>query len=354
MTLPASACVTTEPVITPMSAPARRQRDRLHAAHAMSPLRYPGSKRQMIPFFVDLLKAQPEPIGTFIEPFAGGASVSLHLAATGLVDRVVLGERDDLLYSFWKTAAHHTQWLIDAVQTVSVTLEQWDKYKSNPGREQKDKALAALFLNRTSFSGILFDKAGPIGGRAQSGEYPIDCRFPKATIIKRIRQVGDLARHGRLAAVRRGSYDRTIDWAHQEYGQDGSLVYLDPPFWAKADELYRHSFKHVDHLRLADYLRAAGFTWLLSYDAHPAVIDLYKATFIPLPPPARPPGQHPVHEDQPADVGGSPYSPQSTPRHHFIDFRYNAHSTARGTEELVLTNLQVAPDGYLRGTLRSS
>ena len=303
----------------------------------------------MIPFFVDLLRAQPTAVSTFIEPFAGGASVSLHLAAAGLVERVVLGERDDLLYSFWKVAADHTQWLIDAVQTVPVTLEQWDAYKASPGTMQKDKALAALFLNRTSFSGILFKKAGPIGGRTQKGDYKIDCRFPRDTICKRIRAVGDLADQGRLAAVRRGSYSSTIAWAHEEYGQDGSLAYLDPPFWAKADELYRHSFTHVDHLELATYLQSANFTWLLSYDAHPEVIDLYKTTFIPLPPPVRAARS----AEAPAEGQATACSPASTPKHHFIDFRYNAHSTARGTEELVLTNLPVAPAGYLRGTLKS-
>ncbi|MGY1987128.1 DNA adenine methylase [Blastococcus sp. SYSU DS0669] len=311
-----------------------------------SPLRYPGAKRQLVPFFADLLRAQPEPIETFVEPFAGGASVSLHLAAAGLVERVVLGERDDLLYSFWKVACDNTAWLIDAVEQVPVTLETWDRFKANPGTRQKDKALAALFLNRTSFSGILHRRSGPIGGRAQTGPNPIDCRFTKPTIIRRLKAVGALAKSGRIAAVRRGSYEKTIAWATARYGRENTLVYLDPPFWDKAATLYRRSFVNKDHLKLCDYLVDSPDTWLLSYDAHPAVEQLYRSAFTPLPPLALSSAAGARVTRGTGSVGTGAYGA----RVHLIDLRYNAHSSRRGTQELVVTNLPVAPDGYLRGT----
>jgi D12 class N6 adenine-specific DNA methyltransferase len=142
-----------------------------------SPLRYPGAKRQLIPLFTDLLIAQPRRVSTFVEPFAGGASVALHLAVTGLVDRVVIAERDPLLYAFWYTAAFDTAWLQQAVTEVEVSVAQWERFKAFPGRTRREKALACLYLNRTSFSGILYRRAGPIGGREQRGKYKIGCRF---------------------------------------------------------------------------------------------------------------------------------------------------------------------------------
>ena len=126
----------------------------------MSPLRYPGAKRQLIPFFRHLLLVQRSRVRTFVEPFAGGASVALHVAANDLADAVVIAEADPMLYAFWNVAARHTRWLVDAMMDIPVTLDQWDTFRTNRSKAQKDQALAALFLNRTSFSGVLHAEPG--------------------------------------------------------------------------------------------------------------------------------------------------------------------------------------------------
>lgn len=295
----------------------------------VSPLRYPGAKRQLIPFFVDLLAAQPARVETFIEPFAGGASISLHLAARGLVDKVVLGEKDELLHAFWWTAAYDGAWLRDAVEEVEVSLEQWDAYRRSPGSSRRDWALAALFLNRTSFSGILHPRSGPIGGRAQTSENTIDVRFPKDRLIRRLRSVEALAECGRLAAIYHGTYAQTVSWACRRFGAAGALLYMDPPFYAKAAQLYRRSFVMRDHEALASYLAGTSLPWVLSYDHHDAVVDLYRSPYVPLP-------------------GASAAETATAPRLRLIDLRYSAHSKRRGSEELIVTNLPVAPEGYLR------
>jgi DNA adenine methylase len=295
----------------------------------LSPLRYPGAKRQLAPFFVDLLAAQPARLGTFVEPLAGGASVSLHLAAAGLVDRVVLGERDKLLHAFWWTAAFDTDWLVNALPDVNVTLAQWDAYRASPGSSRRDRALACLFLNRTSFSGILFERAGPIGGRAQTGVNTIGVRWTVETLQRRLRAVGKLADEGKIDAVRRGTYSATINWALQRHGTDNTLIYLDPPFYAKAQTLYRHSFDSAAHRRLARYLRQLDAHWVLSYDAHPEVVALYR------------------DGEQRSDLPNGKASIQADLS--LVDLRYNAHSARRAGQELIVTTLPCTPDGYLRG-----
>jgi DNA adenine methylase len=239
----------------------------------LSPLRYPGAKRQLIPLFDELLRYQA--VSTFIEPFAGGASVSLHVAANGLADRVVLGEADPLVYHFWQTACFETDWLINQVETVEVSLETWDRFRASDDESSRAQALACLFLNRTSFSGILHRRAGPIGGRAQRSAYGLGCRFPREELVRRLRLVGRLAGSGRIAAVYLADYEATVAKALAEYGSEGSFIYLDPPFFAKAATLYRRSFLLEDHHRLARYLTDLNEPWVLSYDDHLEIRNLY-------------------------------------------------------------------------------
>lgn len=322
----------TQPVgeTAPTGPERKKPQTRDYSQALVSPLRYPGAKRQLIPFFVDLLAAQPARVKTFIEPFAGGASVSLHLAARGLVDKVVLGEKDELLHAFWWTAAYDGQWLRDATADIDVSLTQWDAYRRSPGSSRRDWALAALFLNRTSFSGIMHPRSGPIGGRAQTSENTIDVRFPKDRLIRRLLAVEELAQSGQLAAIYHGTYAQTTAWACRRFGKAGTLLYMDPPFYAKAAQLYRRSFVMSDHQALADYLASTPLPWVLSYDHHDAVVDLYRSPYVTLP--------------GAADVGGA----ANPPRLRLIDLKYSAHSKRRGSEELIVTNLPVAPEGYLR------
>jgi len=289
----------------------------------MSPLRYPGAKRQLIPLFNSLLLQAP--VGTFVEPFAGGASVALHVAVNGLAERVILGEADPLVYAFWYVACFDTPWIIEQIQTVDVTLANWERFKARPGETLRDRALSCLFLNRTSFSGILHERSGPIGGRSQRSPYPINCRFPRSELVRRVSVVGELAEAGRIGAVLCGDYQDTIAAAVDHSASRDALLYLDPPFYAKAQTLYRLSFGADDHRRLADYVMGCDIPWLLSYDSHPSIQDLYSTPLIRL-----------------------PGEPEDAPRrsHHLSrrTLTYTAHSRRGSGDEYIVTNLPRLPE----------
>jgi DNA adenine methylase len=53
------------------------------------------------------------------------------------------------------------------------------------------------------------------------------------------------------------------------------LYYFDPPFYEKADRLYRYYFEHDEHQELHDTLPGLGQRWILSYDAAEAIINMY-------------------------------------------------------------------------------
>ena len=162
-----------------------------------SPLRYPGAKSGLAPVIADLITESSKSLGRpelFVEPFAGGASAALRLAGAGIVDRILLADADPLVTRFWQVAAADTEWLIGRMWDEPVTLERWDYWRSwSPTRStDREAALKCLFLNRTTFSGILHGRAGPIGGRRQASPHTIGCRFNKPALETRLRFIGDL------------------------------------------------------------------------------------------------------------------------------------------------------------------
>jgi DNA adenine methylase len=135
----------------------------------------------------------------FVEPFAGGASVSLAQLSFNLVERIALVDRSPLIASFWQTVFFDTDWLVDQVWKTEITLEKWERLRRQTPLSVRQRAFKCLYLNRTSFSGVLAPSAGPIGGKTQKSKYKIDCRFTKETLIKRIRRVSEY--HDRVALV---------------------------------------------------------------------------------------------------------------------------------------------------------
>ncbi len=267
----------------------------------LSPLRYPGAKSGLANVVGDLISESSRSLGRpqlFVEPFAGGASTALRLAGTGIVDRILLADADPLVTKFWQVAAADTEWLIDRMWDEPVTLERWDYWRHwTPARgEDREAAVQCLFLNRTTFSGILHGRAGPIGGRKQQSQYKIDCRFNKAALETRLRFIGDLYEANRLVDVWCKDWLATFQDVAEWYPQllpNRVVAYLDPPYWDKSPRLYRTSFDPAGgyakattmpgqeewlfgraHYRLAQHLRCrAQVRWILSYDNHPDLIN---------------------------------------------------------------------------------
>jgi DNA adenine methylase len=242
----------------------------------LSPLRYPGGKRRLVPYIAALLRVNDLRPDLFVEPFAGGASVALELAAFGLVKRIGLGDLDPYIAGFWETAFFDCDWLCRQVEEIEVTLETWERMKHRQYGPRRSRALACLFLNRTSFNGSLHGRAGPIGGKDGSSSYELGCRFPRQRLVRRLRVCAQLAADGRVAFVECASALEVIGRSRSLIEEDESaFFYLDPPFWAKSDRLYRFGFAELDHRGLATALRYVHEPFLLSYDPAPEIERLY-------------------------------------------------------------------------------
>ena len=244
----------------------------------ISPLRYPGGKRKLAPFIADLISRSGVRPALFVEPFAGGASVSISLLEAGYVDAIALADVDPLVASFWQTVfsadAHR---LADMIYDAKVDLGEWKRLKNSDTSKGLDAAYKCLFLNRTSFSGSLNRTAGPIGGMSQASEYKIDCRFNQPKLAERILELSSL-RHS-VRFVRNENYTKTVrDIRRTAIFRDTPervFWYLDPPFFAKADKLYRCHFEREHHETLAAQISDLPGSWLLSYDDHPEARKMY-------------------------------------------------------------------------------
>ena len=270
-----------------------------------TPLRYPGAKTGLSNLIGTMIRAaaqstQVERVDLLVEPFAGGASTSLRLVGRGIVGRVLLADADPLVAAFWQVAAAETDALIARMHEEPVTLDRWDYWRSwapscgtSAATARFEAAVKCLFLNRTTFSGILHGRAGPIGGRAQDSEYDISCRYNKDTLAERISYVGHLYDTRRLIDVWCLDWQATLDRVASVYKTlvpNHVVAYVDPPYLEKSSKLYQTSFdptggyatpptrdlgwnSRIQHERLADYLnRSARYRWVLSYDNHPALL----------------------------------------------------------------------------------
>ncbi|MEK6304225.1 MAG: DNA adenine methylase [Acidobacteriota bacterium] len=241
-----------------------------------SPLRYPGGKLRLFMPIAEALQLNQLTPKLFCEPFAGGLSVSLRLLNKNLVENIAVGERDPLVASFWKTVFNDTDWLTKQISALDVSLETWKSYRAGRFKTNRERALACIFLNRTSFSGILAEGAGPIGGLAQTSDYKIDCRFNKDDLILRIRQASMLKE--RVRFVNHGDWKSTVQKVKNlGYKRRDVFFYFDPPFYAKADRLYRYYFEHKDHAELCGFLEKLKQPWLLSYDKAEQIEEMYSS-----------------------------------------------------------------------------
>lgn len=242
-----------------------------------SPLRYPGGKTFLKQFLCQAIQANGLEGGVYVEPFAGGAGAALGLLFSERVSEIHINDIDPCIYAFWKTVLEHTGPFLELLEKTSVTVGAWKKQKSvlrdYYGHSVLEVGFATFFVNRCNRSGVF--NAGPIGGIRQEGDYKIDVRFNKERLKKKIEKIA-LYKERITAWNLDGVALLSEIFATRSIRKDDCLVYMDPPYFRKAETLYSFYFTQTDHERLADCLnRSAGFRWILSYDDRAKVRRLY-------------------------------------------------------------------------------
>ena len=124
----------------------------------LTPLRYPGGKSVMTPFFVDLLNANSMKNMVYAESYAGGAGTAINLLLNDNVDRILINDANVCIYSFWYYLLKCKSDFINRVRDTEVTINEWYKQREilkQARRPSFDVGFATFFLSRTNRSGIL-------------------------------------------------------------------------------------------------------------------------------------------------------------------------------------------------------
>jgi DNA adenine methylase len=98
----------------------------------------------------------------------------------------------------------------------------------------------------------------------------LDVRFNREKLVKRLNALYALREE--VDAV------ECVDWrlfTSRYRSSRSAYVYLDPPYYHRAEQLYGHLFNHRAHTVMRDYLLNLSTPWMLSYDDAPEVRSLY-------------------------------------------------------------------------------
>jgi DNA adenine methylase len=244
-----------------------------------SPLRYPGGKAKLYPYFIEVIRDNKLFGAEYCEPYAGGAGLAIRLLINGFVDRVSINDIDQSIYAFWVSALYDTDRFCRLIEKTPVDIEQWHRQQDIWEAADFDNKLtlgfSAFFLNRTNRSGII-EGAGPIGGYNQKGNWKLDVRLVKDKQIENLRALSRYARQIKVT-----NWD-ALDFINEKVGREGCFVYLDPPYFVKGHKLYKNFYRPEDHLLIAAELkRRRKAKWVVSYDDVPEIRAAY-SSFAPI------------------------------------------------------------------------
>lgn len=238
-----------------------------------SPLRYPGGKNCIFPF-VSRLFYENDLIGIrYAEPYAGGAGLALRLLFEGYVSHIHINDFDRSIYAFWKTIIDYPDEFCEWINDVDVSISNWRRYREiqniAASASTWELAQSTFFLNRTNISGVI--KGGIIGGFNQESKYKIDARFNKKDLISRIKKIASIKDRISISNDDGISFIKKIDRRKQEI-----FIYLDPPYFQKGADLYMNFYTNHDHRALSRIVRNLHNKWLVSYDNHQFILNLYR------------------------------------------------------------------------------
>ena len=236
-----------------------------------SPLRYPGGKTWLVPHIrAWLQETRPE---ILIEPFAGGAIVSLTAVMEALVSRCLMVEIDRDVAAFWHAALEGGAALRERICGFEPTVERLRDLAGTPPATLAEHGFRTLALNRTRRGGVLA-RGASFSRHGENGKGVLSRWYPE-TLAKRLDAIRDHA--DRIAFVE-GDGMKLLPLLLRGWGRDAA-IFLDPPYTAKGGKragsrLYEHS--GIDHAGLFAMMAQHNANFLMTCDAAPEIVALVR------------------------------------------------------------------------------
>jgi DNA adenine methylase len=215
-------------------------------------VKWAGGKSRLLP---ELIQRVPGEIGTYVEPFAGGAALFFALAGDAAAgrrsfNRAVLCDENEELVACYRAVRDGVEGVIGALGAYRYDRDLYYETRDRDARTMTDvdRAARLIFLNHTCFNGLWRVNA--------AGRFNVPFgRYKNPRILD-----ADGLRAASAALARAEMMEGDFPLATRKLGP-GDFVYLDPPsaptsktasFTAYAAE----GFDVSDHERVRDEVRA--------------------------------------------------------------------------------------------------
>jgi DNA adenine methylase len=223
----------------------------------LSPFRYPGGKSWFVKTARKWLANRPKLPNILVEPFAGGAGISLAAVNEGLVRKSAFAELDRDVAATWETMLNgNAQWLIKKITSFKIGRRRVEKILARDPRLKRDRAFKCILRNRTARGGLISEGAGLI--RQGEDEKGISSRWYPDVLAGRIRVISSL--RSKLKFKRSDGFQLIRKHLHQK----GVVFFVDPPYTKAARRLYKHW--NISHEELFKLLSRAKGDVLMTYD----------------------------------------------------------------------------------------
>jgi len=245
-----------------------------------SPFRYAGGKTWLIPrirrwldpFIREKLGLYPIEVTDFFEPFAGGGSISLTVAAEKLANHVTMVEIDEDVAAVWQTILDPkgSEWLAQRILSFDMNYEAVLQVLSEIPSTTEARAFMTIIKNRTFHGGIM----APGAGLLKHGENGrgVRSRWYPETLARRIRDITQI--RDRITFIHGNGIEVLSRIAHRH----DTACFIDPPYTVTGTKkkagsrLYRYN--EIDHEQLFSLASNIQGDYLFTYDVTDAVYNL--------------------------------------------------------------------------------
>lgn len=240
-------------------------------------IKWAGGKSWAVSYIKELVTSDMLAAGTFIEPFCGGAAITLAITPK----KILLGDSNLELINLYLVASHHPEELINKLRSMQdqhskdffYEVRALDRNPEFNNITPIDRAARFVYLNKTCFNGLYrVNSKGffntPIG-RSSSGK-PID--------IVQADKIREFAKYCT-------NIHNSVNFICADYlevmarAKSGDIVVLDPPYTQTNHTSYqKEGFTWEDTKKLkaeCDRLNALGCHIIIFNEGTPEVKELF-------------------------------------------------------------------------------